>query len=420
MFEEPVHVVLLTPHSFQRTYSIKYILLFSYLSSFEEILVHTANMTSSTLQIALQNQTTSNTVYCYITGQAVDKNYALVLIQADGKTPYYPASPASNGTALAQNCAIPLGAVGSTKTITIPRISAGRVWFSINGTLTFLLNPGPGLVEPTVANPSDPNIKTQWDFCEFTFNAEQLYANITYVDFVSIPIALTLENSAGATQHVSGLPQNGLATIASQLQAQEAKDNAGWNQLIVNTASGSPLRVLSPNMGITINSSLFNGYYSSYVSQVYSQYTNKTLSIDTQDTWGVVTGKVSGGELTFSGAGSFAEPSAANIFSNSSGPFATSTAEMGDIAARLAAAFNRSTLLSNSNQPDGEVVSSYYQNATTNHYARILHATNLDGRGYAFPYDDVGPSGGEDQSGYLSDPNPQLWTIAVGGGNAYA
>ena len=376
-------------------------------------------MTSSTLQIALQNQTTSNEVYCYITGQAVDNNFALVLIQADGRTPYYPGSPSQTGQALAQNCAIRLGAPGSSTNVTIPRISAGRVWFSVGKTLTFLLNPGPGLVEPTVANNNDPNINVQWDFCEFTFNQYQLYANITYVDFFSIPIGMTLVNNSGQNQHISGTGQNGLQTVASGLQAQDNSDRVGWSQLIKNGPNGL-LRVLSPNMGITTNPSLFNGYFEPYVNQVFSQYQNQTLSVDTQASWGTVAGKVSNGVFNFSGAGTFAKPSTANIFSNSSGPFSFTTAEMGAIGARLAAAFNRSTLLTDSNQPDGENPANYYKNAITNHYARVLHAANLDGRGYAFPYDDVGPNGGKDQSGFFSDGNPKLWTIAVGGGNASA
>ena len=144
-------------------------------------------MTGSTLNIALQNASNSSTVYAYITGQAIDNNNALVIMQADGKTPYYPSSPSSTGQPLAQNCAIPLGAPGSTATVTIPRISASRIWFVFNDTLTFLLNPGPGLVEPSISNKSDPNYNKTWGFAEFTFNADQLYANISYVDFVSIP-----------------------------------------------------------------------------------------------------------------------------------------------------------------------------------------------------------------------------------------
>ncbi len=129
-----------------------------------------ASATAPTLNIALQNATTSGTVYAYITGQAIDNGNALFLLQADGRTPYYPSSPSSTGTPLGANCAIPLGAPGSTVNVTIPHIAGGRIWFSIGAPITFLLNPGPALVEPSVTNPCDPSINVMWDFCEFTYN----------------------------------------------------------------------------------------------------------------------------------------------------------------------------------------------------------------------------------------------------------
>lgn len=49
-----------------------------------------------------------------------------------------------------------------------------------------------------------------------------------------------------------------------------------------------------------------------------------------------------------------------------------------------------------------------------------MHGANADGRGYAFPFDDVTPTGGHDQSGAVNDPAPQLFTVAVGGANAAA
>ena len=200
-----------------------------------------------TLQIALQNQTSSTQVWAYITGSAIDNNSALFLLQSDGQTPYYPSSPSQNGAPLATSCAIALGNPGSTRTVTIPRIAGGRVWFSVDNQLTFLLNPGnpsPGLVEPSVTNSSDPNINTNFGFCEFTFNSDQLYANISYVDFAAIPIALTLTSSGGQPQHISGMPQNGLSQLAAQLRQQDANDGAGWSKLIVNGPNGQPLRVV--------------------------------------------------------------------------------------------------------------------------------------------------------------------------------
>ena len=106
-------------------------------------------------------------------------------------------------------------------------------------------------------------------------------------------------------------------------------------------------------------------------------YESATLTVDTQASYGTVTGQVTGGLLTFAGVGSFAQPAAADIFSCASGPFnpAGMSGEMLAIVPRLAAAFNRSTLLIDSDQPDGENPADYYANAITNHYARIVHAT---------------------------------------------
>ena len=373
----------------------------------------------ATLNFALVNNTTSSTVYAAITGQAIDNNNALFLLQSDGKTPYYPASPSSTGSPLAENCAIPLGAPGSTTTVTIPHIAGGRIWFSIATPLQFSLNPGPGLVEPAVANASDPNAAIQWDFCEFTWNSAQLFANISYVDFVSLPVGLALANTSGATQTVTGMPANGLDTVCSGLTAQQGVDNAGWNQLIeTNSSGGGNLRALSPNTGIARNSSLFQGYYDPYVSEVWAKYVSPTtLSIDTQAQWATVTGSVdSQGLLDFGTGLTFAKPATADIFSCSTGPFAASSnVEMGALIARLSAAFDRSTLLVDEVTPSG-TPAEYYQDKITNHYARIVHAANADGKGYSFPFDDVTPTGGVDQSGAVQDPSPQLLTVNVGGG----
>ncbi|KAJ5467558.1 hypothetical protein N7475_005310 [Penicillium sp. IBT 31633x] len=376
----------------------------------------------ATLNLALKNSTGSNTVYAYITGQALDRNNALFLLRSDGRTAYYPTSPSATLTGLSWDCAIPLGAPGSTTTVTIPHLAGARLWFAQDAKLTFFLNPGPALVEPSVSNPSDPNYNLTWAFCEFTWNNAQLYANLSYVDFVSMPIAMTLTNKSGATNTVKGLPANGLDLVCNALKAQNGKDNSGWNKLIIQR-NGVNLRAVSPNTGRTLNSSLFNGYYEDYVNQVWSYYANNTnnlLTVNTQADAGDVTAKVANDVMYFSVSGiSYTKPSTADIFSNSSGSFAVSGNHTKDaITARLAAAFNRSTLLLNTSQPNGENVSNYYRNPVTNHYSRICHEVSLDTRGYAFPYDDVAPNGGPDQSGSVWDPNPQLLTVTIGGGSS--
>lgn len=375
-------------------------------------------MTNSTVQLALKNNTGSANAFAYITGLDLNQNNVPLLIQSDGRSVYHPASPGQPLQALAADCAISLGAPGSTRTVTIPRIAGGRIWFCLDGKLTFLVNPGPAIVEPSVTNPSDPNYNLFWGFCEFTFNDYQLFVNISYVDFVSLPIALDLENDSGAVQSVKGLAAGGLDAVCNKLVTQDNNDHAGWSKLVVKAQNGANLRALSPNSGIVMHNGLFNNYYQPYVDSVWQKYSSETLTINTQAQWGDVTGKVTNGKLTFDGVGSFAQPSAADIFSCSTGPFGnyqSNVPEMGAIGARIAAAFNRSTLLVNSQQPEGEQVSNYYKNAVTNHYSRICHETNSDLRGYAFPYDDVGPSSGGDQSGSVFDGAPSLLTVTLGG-----
>ena len=377
-------------------------------------------MPNTLLNIALQNQTNSNRVFAYITGLAIQENNARFLLRADGQTPYFPTQPSTDHSPLIEDCAIPLGAPGNTRMVTIPQVAGGRIWFSIDGKLNFLLNSsntGPQLVEPSVLNSSDANFNGNWGFCEFTFDNTQLYANISYVDFASIPIALTLENNSGNVQHVSGMPVDGLDQVCTKLRQQAAIDHRPWDKLIV-MKDGKNLRALSPSHAASVGAS-FAGYYEGYVQQVYEMYRQSPhpIRINTQSESGVLTGSVDGKDLVFNHQ-RFTAPSTENIFDSNTGPFNTDNADAQRKAliARLAAAYNRSTLLTQINQPSAP--STFYQNSPTNHYSRILHEVNLDHKGYGHPYDDVTQDGSEDVSGKVNDGNPKLWTIKVGGRNA--
>ena len=301
-------------------------------------------------------------------GQAIDRGNALFLLSADAETPYYPASPSQTGTRLTQNVSIDLGRPGNTVYATIPRLAGGRIWFSMGAPLHFAINPGPGLVEPSIFNQADPNHNTNFGFAEFTFNSAQVFANITYVDFVGLPISLTLEDTNGTRQHVSGMGVNGMHQVADGLRAQTQRDGRRWSSLVVNNKNGQVLRVLSPNSGILLNPSWFQTYWTNYVNEVYNHYTNSHLQVDTQAGFGNASGQVGMDRtLNFGAGGSFPRPSAGDIFSCSTGPFATgANAETNTIIPRLSAAFNRSTLLLSSNQPDGVEPRQYYRNATTN------------------------------------------------------
>ncbi|CAI4217984.1 unnamed protein product [Parascedosporium putredinis] len=305
--------------------------------------------TDPTLNIVLKNNTRSNNLYAHITGLAIDKGGVPFFLQSDGVSAYYPQSPGAILSPLPINCAISLGAPGSARTVTVPRLAGARIWFCEDGPLTFLINPGPAIVEPSVHNPSDPNYNLSWGFAEFTYNDFQLFVNVSYVDFVSIPVSLTLETKAGEKM---------------TLLEQDARDKAGWSKLVVRKSNGSNLRALSPNSGIVASGgSLFKDYYTAHVDAVWEKYRRATITINTQNgNWGNVNGRVTGdGLLTFDGGvgRGFPKPAAVDIFNCDTGPFGRGPdwSELrGNVGARLAAGFNRSTLLAGEEHPEGAKV----------------------------------------------------------------
>lgn len=69
-------------------------------------------------------------------------------------------------------------------------------------------------------------------FCEFTLNNDQLYANISYVDFVPrLPIAINLTTENGPEQNVAGMGANGLDQLASALRDQARKDGVSDSRI---------------------------------------------------------------------------------------------------------------------------------------------------------------------------------------------
>jgi len=378
----------------------------------------TAEAAPATCEIALKNASLPGTVRAYVTGHELSTGN-WVLLRADGSV-YRPTSPSAPQTPLPVDCAIPLGAAGSApKVLTLPQMFGARVYFVRDSTLDFYLNPGPSLVEPAFANPADANYGRTWSFCEFTFNTEQLYANISYVDLVTaLPIGLTLEGDA--THTVAPLPDGAVDRIASDLTAQAARDGQPWDKLVTRGSDGSVLRVVSPQslMAPYFDRPAempFRDLWTSYIDQVWDKYRSTDLRIDLQGGRGVLAGRVSGDTLTFAGGHTFAKPTSKDIFTCNHGPFTNNPGDSDDkkaLLARLAAGFNRSIMLTHPSQPNGTTTSDYYTGTVTNHWARVVHANSPIG--YAFPYDDVRPEGQPDVSGAAHDGNPRRFTVTVG------
>lgn len=376
----------------------------------------------NSLDILLQNQTSSGQVWAYITGIAIQNNWRRMFLRSNGRDIYYPEQVSAIGSPLAEDCAIPLGPPGNTVSVHIPQIAGGRIWFSCDSKLTFFLNPGPAVVEPSVLNPSDPNANVNFAFAEFTLNSDQLFANISYVDFVPrLPVSLTLQTVGGAVQHVSGMAADGIDQVCDGLRAQAARDGWPWDRLIVQPKGQPVLRVLNPTHGKAVGAS-FDGYFEPYVDQVWARYSSSSpnqIRINTQAAAGVTAGSVNGDDQLVFGNEPFPKPTSADIFGCNSGPFTTGPSPYrNSIIPRLAAAFQRSAFLSVDDFPSDP--STFYMRDPTNHYCRIVHSANLDGKGYTFAYDDVQPDGGADQSGKVNAGDPQTFIVAVGGNNAYA
>lgn len=169
----------------------------------------------------------------------------------------------------------------------------------------------------------------------------------------------------------------------------------GWGNLIQTRSDGTVLRALSPLYGVETGA-LPASVMDDYINRVWDKYTGTDLIVtpftDRPDVR--YTGRVSGGVLRFrDGSGNevtaFQKPDASSVFGCHRLLDAPNDQVRGPISRTLCAGFNRTTLLTNLNQPDRSAAG-FYQDPVTNHYARIVHAHMADGKAYAFAFDDVG------------------------------
>ncbi|HET9648589.1 MAG TPA: beta-1,3-glucanase family protein [Microlunatus sp.] len=371
----------------------------------------TAEAAPKTLPLDLVNRRHGHRMYAVVTG--VDPSSGRwFFLGRDGRTKIVPGA-ARSGSTLSDDVAITLPSSGRPHRIWLPRMSSGRIYLSVDRRLTFFATPTGGIATPSVADARDVNHDIDWSFFELTFDRHGVYANLSFVDFVGLPLAMRLSTS-GRTQEVGGLRRDALSRIAGGLRAQSDTDNSGWSRLVVRE-DGRDLRVLSPNLAAQAagGRSPVAGYLDHYIDQVWRKYRSTTLVVDTQGRWGTVKGRVgSDGLLRFGSAGAFARPSTYAVFNCSVAPFRTSNDVMGNLSARLAAALNRTTLLAHPHQPDTSP-ERFYRTARTNHYARLVHNNSVGGEGYAFPYDDV-HTAGWNAEGRVVHARPKLLRIDAG------
>ncbi|KAH8158061.1 hypothetical protein CIB48_g10185 [Xylaria polymorpha] len=336
-----------------------------------------------------------NGMNMYISGK--DASGRPCLLGANGQFVY----PQADGTGVPQeitgNIALPLGAKGQTTQVTLPQaLISARIWLAHGQLKFYTVRDGNGvsaIVEPSAANPADPSAGIQWGFIEFNYDGTTIYANISFVDFVGIPLGMGLTLAGGQNQIVQGLQAGAVNNICNGVRSQAAADGQIWDRLCTVSSSGQALRVLAPNLYTSGNPTAFTGYYVDYVNQVWSKYSSQDLVINTQAAAGNVACRVSNNQLQCNATTMFIVPS----------------------FPRLCAAFTRTTLLlAGGNVQPSLGQNSYYTMNPTSHYSRIVHQYETNSLGYAFSYDDVNPDG-QNAAGVVAGANPTNLKITVGG-----
>jgi hypothetical protein len=378
---------------------------------------------SGYMELSFINKLAGSNVRAYVTGR--DSNNALVMLFPNGTWYYPPATTATTPQPITADVAIPVGLAGSTVKIALPGyISAGRIWFA-DGALTFFtVNAGGSvaLVEPSAVNPSDPSAAVNWGFVELTYIDSGIYCNISYVDFVGLPLGQTLTACDGTVLSALGVHATAVHEICADLAEQTCEDGYPWADLCAIDANSKALRVLAPYDYMSLYPNAFADYWTSYVNDVWTHYSSTPLTIDTQTSAGLINCTVSGSSLYCAGDNRpYAKPTAADIFGCNSGTFSILPGDNNihyAVVPRLCAAFHRSTFL----LPGGNVqpmsdTSGYYVKSgrAANWYSKFVHDYEVDGKGYAFGYDDVTPSGGKDMAGLLSVRQPQSLEVVIGG-----
>ncbi len=321
----------------------------------------------------------------YVVGTNLDTNQQ-GFVKEDG---FHAAVLSDNGADGFADLSVPLGA-----NISLPHMS-GRVYFSLGDKLKFkVVTDGAGnaaLQHPAGWVASDPSFGVLYDVVEFTFNDAGMFCNTTSVDMFSVPAEITL--TGASTQTIGTFRPGARAAVFAAIAAEPA-----FAPLIVDD-----LRVIAPGHGLEAGK-FPTDFYDPYVDQVLARYRAEDLRIATDA--GTFTGRVQGDTFVFDkGAAAMARPSTRDILFCDGNLAAPNDGTTGPVAAVLGAAYNRSTLLTSSDQPTTDPAT-FYRETVTNHYSRVLHEHTADGRIYGFAFDDVA-----NFASFIQDTAPTRFTL---------
>ena len=361
------------------------------------VLAGPASAAGSELPFVVTNNSGLNeSAYIYIIGVNASTGQQGYV---DGNGNFQPWSyPASipNGPVPTPAFGISGPASGGTETLNLPpNVAGGRMYISFGQQLPFSLTRS-GLVEPAPWSAGDPSQNILFDWVEFARNSTTgIDINTTMVDMFSVPLDVSVTDAGGSTQTEGQLVPGGRASIFSQIQSL----GGNWPSLVYdNPSTGQPLRVISPFHGIA-NGVFSPTYLDSYTGGVWSYYSSHPLTVSTGSA--TYTGTVSGSAWTFTDSsgtviGSLGQPFTSDVF-GCNGPLQPSgqpnESAILAVGAIVCAALNRGTLSTSSFQgSDSQPTSNpamFYPQSSSNQYAKVMHANEVDGKAYGFPYDDV-------------------------------
>lgn len=344
------------------------------------------------------------TLFLYVVGVDIASG-DLGSVDAEGTfTPWPPGAPEP---VPAPDVSIAGPSSGDAIELRVPKGFSGRIYFSFGERIDFRLTPD-GLVQPAPWNEADPNADTLLDWTEFTYVEAGLFINSSQVDMFAVPHTVGVADDDGNVESTGTVVEDGRQKVIDGMRALPA-----WRDTVVER-DGTVLRVLSP--GKAADAGRFDpNYLDAYIARAWSAYADRTLTVvpfaDQPDTR--FFGRTSGTQMAFTdGTGqqvaTFERPSTSDVWGCDGALLAPNDRVVGPLARTLCAALVRGTLGTVDTQPSLDDDEFYANDVGRNEYGRLVHANMVDGRAYAFPFDDVGGF-----ESLVTDGNPSAALITL-------
>ncbi len=228
---------------------------------------------------------------CFAQFNSITKNWSYVVVEENTDS---------------RNYSYKLSDVLSNGSIDLGHINSGRMFISIDNPIKFDIQKGANgnvsVAEPNILQINDPNYYVLYDKVEFSFNDGGVWANLTSVDYFSLPLVVYVDG--GSSVSMTG-PHSITATREELIGAIKSNFNRytygktdginnaveAWDKLFITyngpvsdgSVGDTVLRVISPGKAVfsTHSDSKFpDTYLGSYVDKIWEYYKNNTLQIN--------------------------------------------------------------------------------------------------------------------------------------------